>query len=107
MAKFYIEPSPGYVIVKSLEEEKIGDMQASDTISSHDSAGIVVAVGDDWNYYVGTTVAIVTCPVKIGDKIIYQNIGTNAFRDFKTGDLLHFVRFHVDAMFNQVLGVIE
>lgn len=103
----YITPLPGFVLVKPLKEEKIGAMIVSDQMNDKDSAGVVVAIGRDWIYHEGSQAISVHCPVELGNKIIYQNIGTNAYRDFKTGEILRLVRFHVDPVYTQIIATIN
>lgn len=104
---FHVKPLAGHVVVRPHEQAKIGNMQTADTISSQDSTGVVVAVGADWRFFEGGKEIEVICPVKIGDKIVYPNMGVQMIRDFKTGELLYMPHFHFDPTKSQILAIIE
>lgn len=98
---------PGYLVVKPLKEETIGDIPVADTMNDKDSAGVVVAVGASFMFYEGNQAIEVKSPVGLGQKIIYNNIGTNIYLSFETGERLRLVRFHCDPYWGQVLGIIN
>lgn len=105
--EYNIYPLPGFVVTKPFKEEIVSDFYIPDNMNDKDSAGIVIAVGDDYTYYTGSHAVQVKCPVKVGDIIVYQNIGTNQYLNLKTNERLHHVRFHPEPFYNQILSIIK
>lgn len=100
-------PLPGFLILEQLEEQHIGNFSVSDDMSSKDSAGVVVAVGDDYTFYEGDQNVVVKSPVKVGDKVIYKNIVGQRYLDFETGKHVFMVKFHFDPVYSDVMCVIK
>ena len=104
---YNIQPFPGHVLVAPYKEKQVGNYVLQDNINDKDSAGIIVAIGDDYTYYEGNQAIPVPCPVKVGDVIIYQNMGTDAYMEFEGGERLRLVRFHCDPLYSQIKALIK
>lgn len=104
MTKFILSPLPGFLVVAPLEQNT-GSFQVSDNAANKEGVGIVMAVGDSFMFYEGTSQSLVKCPVKVGDKIVFSS--GNSYLDSETGERLSIVRFHSDPVWNQVLCVIN
>ncbi|MDH5533181.1 MAG: co-chaperone GroES [Candidatus Pacebacteria bacterium] len=85
-----ISPLAGYVLVEPAEN--VTQTKSGIYIPGNDSEkpqhGTVIAVGDSiWE----SGVKEISCPVKVGAKVIYKKWGTN---EFKVGDTeLMFIKF--------------
>jgi len=102
------QPLPGFIICKPLNEELLaGGFKAPESLSEKDSAGIVVAVGDPWIFREGDKEYTITPKVKVGDKIIFKNLGHQRYSDSETGEPVYLLKYHDDIVYTDVMAIIK
>ena len=92
-----IKPVPGYLLVEPIDdkEEFAGGLVMPDNAQEKPAKGVVLAIGEELE----ERDRIVTCPVLVGDTVIYKRYGGQDIRE--GGKEVKLVRF------DELMGIYE